>query len=207
MTWAPDYATPSELGARVRIGDALDDAQLSQAIAAASRAIDHATGRQFGQVASVEVRYYTAHWSRQSYRWEVEVDDLMTTTGLLMDVDILDRGDYPYSVDTSYVRTRPSNAVAKGRPWTQLSIVPFSPIQFSDARDAIKVTALWGWTAVPSAIKQATLLQASRLLARRDSPFGVAGSPEMGNELRLLAKVDPDVAVALAPYRRWWGAR
>ena len=71
----------------------------------------------------------------------------------------------------------------------------------------MKVTARWGWAAVPSTIKQATLLQASRLLARRDAPFGIAGSPDVGSEIRLLARVDPDVAVAVAPYRRWWGAK
>jgi len=45
--------------------------------------------------------------------------------------------------------------------------------------------------------KVATVLQANRLLKRRHAPFGVAGSPELGSELRLLARVDPDVAVSL----------
>lgn len=209
MAWAPAYASASELASLVRIGDTADDAQLALAIETASRAIDHATGRQFGQVAAPEVRYYTARWDRRAYRWTVEVDDLMTTTGLAMAVDILDRGDYPYAVDVSYVRERPSNAVAKGMPWTELTIVPTSPVQFSEVRDAIRVTARWGWTAVPVAVKEATLLQASRLLSRRDSPFGVAGSPDAGGEarpVRLLPRVDPDVAVAVARYRRWWGA-
>ena len=40
--------------------------------------------------------------------------------------------------------------------------------------------------------------EASRWFARRNSPYGIAGSPEMGSELRLLAKLDPDVAVMLA---------
>jgi len=55
---------------------------------------------------------------------------------------------------------------------------------------------------VPTTVKQATLLQASRVFARREAPFGVAGSPDMGSELRLLEKVDPDVAVMLVPYVR-----
>ena len=207
MTWQPDYASTSELASLVRIGDTVDDAQLGLAIATASRAIDHATGRQFGQCAAVEVRYYQARWDGPGHRWTVEVDDLMTSTGLAMSVDVLERGNYSFTVDTAYVGLRPSNAVAKGRPWTNLTILPTSPTQMSDAKDAIKVTAQWGWTAVPSTIKHATLLQASRFLARRDAPFGVAGSPDAGSEMRLLAKVDPDVAVAVAPYRRWWGAR
>jgi hypothetical protein len=40
---------------------------------------------------------------------------------------------------------------------------------------------------------------------RRDSPYGVAGTGGDGNPLRLMAKVDPDVEVALRPYRRTWG--
>jgi hypothetical protein len=70
----------------------------------------------------------------------------------------------------------------------------------------VQVTATWGWTAVPATIKKATLLQASRFYKRRDAPFGVAGSPDMGSEMRLLAKVDPDVEVMLGDYRRKWGA-
>jgi hypothetical protein len=46
------------------------------------------------------------------------------------------------------------------------------------------------------------MLQASRFYARRDSPYGVAGSPDLGSEVRLLSKVDPDVAVSLADYVR-----
>lgn len=59
---------------------------------------------------------------------------------------------------------------------------------------------------IPAGVTQACLLQASRFFARRYSPFGIAGSPENGSELRLLSRVDPDVAVVLAPYRVWWGA-
>jgi hypothetical protein len=64
------------------------------------------------------------------------------------------------------------------------------------------VTAVWGWTAVPTSVKQATLLQASRFHKRRHAPFGVAGSPEMGSEIRLLSRVDPDVSVALRDFNR-----
>jgi hypothetical protein len=57
-------------------------------------------------------------------------------------------------------------------------------------------------------VEQATLLQASRFHARRFSPYGVAGSPELGSELRLLAKLDADVELALSKAQlvRWWAA-
>lgn len=206
MAWQPDYATVDELAASVRINDAADDLQLQMAITAASRAIDGPGGcnRQFGQVATVEARYYSAQWNRD--RWIIEMDDLMDASGLLMAVDLYAKGQYTEDVDPVYTGFRPANAAQKGRPWTRLTVLPTSPVQVTDFPDAIRLTAKWGWTAVPPTIKQATLLQASRFLSRRDAPFGVAGSPEAGSEMRLLAKLDPDVAVAISPYRRWWGA-
>jgi hypothetical protein len=182
MAWAPDYAQVSDLATYVRIGDDDDDAQLGLAVTTSSRAIDRHCRRQFGLVAAPEVRYYQPRWDRRSCRWVADIDDLMTTTGLLVDGDAV--------VGPVLL---PRNAAVRGEPWTVLAV---------DASDEVAVTARWGWTAIPNPIKQACLLQASRLFARRGSPFGVAGSPEMGNELRLLAKVDPDVAVALAPYRK-----
>ena len=66
-------------------------------------------------------------------------------------------------------------------------------------------SAKWGWSAVPAAAHSATLLQMARIIKRRDAPFGVAGSPDMGNELRLLAQMDPDAKLLCASIRRYWG--
>jgi hypothetical protein len=53
---------------------------------------------------------------------------------------------------------------------------------------------------VPASVKLAALLQATRLFKRKEAPFGVAGSLELGSELRLLAKLDPDVEMLLGGY-------
>lgn len=204
MAWAPDYCTASELKSFVRIADSQDDAQIALAITAASRAVDRSCNRQFGLLASAEDRYYTAQWSRKLCRWVIDIDDLMTTTGLTVAYDADDDGSF--SSDITEFRLLPVNAAGSNRPWTQIVVHPNSENQPSYTPDNVEVHAQFGWTSVPSPIKQATLLQASRLLARRDSPYGVAGSPDMGNELRLLAKLDPDVEVVVGPYRRWWGA-
>jgi hypothetical protein len=101
---------------------------------------------------------------------------------------------------------KPVNAAAEGQPWTNLIVNRDSAVTPGGTEDGIEVTATFGWTAVPVPIKQATAMQASRFLSRRDSPFGVAGSPEAGNEIRLLPKLDPDVALTVRSYYRWWGA-
>lgn len=226
MAWTCDYATVGELRSYVRAGDSADDAQLALAIATASREIDRACNRQFGQVPAPTARYYPQpRWDRRRLRWVVEIDDLMTTTGLAVAYD--STGDETWATAVTAYLLRPVNAAADGLPWTQLTLdssafgttpgltildlidaqAGLPPLSlFAPREDAVRVTARWGWAGVPDAIRQACLLQASRLLARRDSPFGVAGSPEVGSELRLLAKLDADVAVTLRPYRRAWGA-
>jgi uncharacterized phiE125 gp8 family phage protein len=197
MAWAPDYVTSAELKAYLRISDTDDDAQIALAIAAASRAIDTHAGRQFGSVSPVEERFYTGQWNRRRCRWVVEVDDIMTTVALVVDVE--------GQAVTEY-QMEPSNAEFKGKPWTHLVVNPASAVMPTGEQDEVAITGTWGWTAVPSTVKQATLMQASRFFARRQSPYGVAGSPDEGSEMRLLSRVDPDVGVALGPYKRWWAA-
>lgn len=192
MTWAPDYLTLSELKGWLRIDDTVDDAELAVAITAASRAVDRCCGRQFGQVAVVEERFYVAAWDRRCSEWYVELDDLADDAGLTV-VD--DAG----ATFTDYT-LEPRNAVAKGKVWTRVALGSGTPT------GALSVTAQWGWPSVPDTVKLATRLQASRFMARRDSPFGIAGSPDQGSELRLLARVDPDVELMLSDYRRRWYA-
>lgn len=204
MAWAPSYATMGELTAFTRIGDSIDDAQVALALAAASRSIDQACNRQFGRVDAPTARYYTARWDARGRAWMVPIDDLMSQADLTVGYDTA--ADQTWSDAVTNYQLRPANAFADGRPWTELWVRSASTVQPAGAADGVRVTARWGWTGVPDAIRQACLIQASRLLKRRDSPFGVAGSPEAGSELRLLARLDPDVAVAVRPYRRVWGA-
>lgn len=189
MAWAPDYATSSDLKAYVRVADSLDDAQIALALSAASRAVDQLAGRQFGQVATEETRSYVGTWDRRLSSYVFEIDDLANILNLTVLAGTDEITDYSL---------HPLNAIAKGSVYTQL---------LTEQTAEVTVDALWGWPAVPASVKNATMLQANRFLQRRDSPFGIAGSPTDGSEMRLLAAVDPDVAVMLRPYKRnWWAA-
>lgn len=202
MAWAPSYAESDDLKDYVRVDDDIDDAQVSLAIAAASRAIDLAANRQFGVVDTPSARYYTASWDRARRRWFVEIDDLATTSGITVAYDTL--GDSSYSAAITAYDIGPRNAVDKGDVWTELVIRQTSTQLPGVEVDGVKITATWGWPAVPDTIKMATLLQASRVLARRSSPFGISGSPDMGGEMRLLNKLDADVDLMIRSYKRWW---
>ena len=188
MAWAPDYVTSAELKAFLRIGDAADDVMVAAALTAASRAIDQHTNRQFGVVAAAEERFYTAEWDRRRCRWVIQIDDLMSTSNFDAQVQDADGTDLGQIDDYTL---EPRNAAQVSKPWTHLVVKPTSAYLPTGAVDEVAITALWGWTAVPTAVKEATYLQASRFHARRDSPFGIAGSPEVGSELRLLARLDP----------------
>lgn len=204
MTWAPDYATAAQLRSylgepAVDEDDAADVARdtllFTPACRAASRLIDRSCSRQFGTTddgedpPAVERSYFPFYIERER-RWYLSIDDLFTTDDLEID-------GTAYDADTSLLL--PLNAVASGRPYLYLAL-PSS----TSATTPVPVTAHWGWPAVPDAIVQATLLQAARFAMRKDAPFGVAGSPDMGNALRLLQRLDPDVAVTIGPYRRYW---
>lgn len=192
MAWSPDYATVEELRDYVRIPDSADDVELALAIAAASRAIDQACNRQFGNFTGS--RIYTAVWDFRTCRWVVRIDDATAVTAVAADW----RRDGGFDTEVTDWVMGPVNQGL----YTELTVRGSLP----DYPDAIRVTGSFGLPEVPGPVKMACLLQAARLFKRRDSPYGIAGSPEMGSELRLLAKVDPDVEVILRPYRRIWGA-
>lgn len=201
MAWKPDYCTVDQLKLFVKIEEEIDDTILAMAISSASRAVDRAANRQFGTTTTAVDRYYTAEWDRRTSRWLVSIDDVMDVTGLAVTYDGLD--DLSFSTTLTGFAKKPLNAAADGIPYTELVLATGAG---GSVAGGIKVHAIFGWTAVPSAIVDATLMQANRFLSRMDSPFGVAGSPEAGTEMRLLPKLDPDVALAVRSYYRWWGA-
>lgn len=198
------YATLGDLRAYVGIpaSDTADDVTLQLALDAAEAQINSYTGRNFTIDATVVARSYMPLSATQ-----VTIDPVATTTGLVVETDDNDDGTFEttWTVNTDF-RLEPVNAAAAGVPWTGL--VATGTKQFPTANrnyPAVKVTARYGWpTAVPAAVKQALLTQASRLWKRKDAPFGVAGSVEFGSEIRLLARLDPDVEALLSPYRRPW---
>lgn len=189
MSWAPDYATAAGLKSYLRIDDTADDVFLALWITAVSRNVDDHCGRQFGQVVAEE-RTYEGLWDRHLCTRVYEIDDLFDVGALVVtDADAAAVTDY---------ELWPLNAPQKGKPYTQLRAA---------AVGRLTLDAPWGWPAVPASIPTAMYLQAARLAARRDSPFGIAGSPSEGSEIRLLAQLDPDFRTALKPYvRKWWAA-
>jgi hypothetical protein len=199
VAWKPDYVSASELREYIsRSTETIDDTFLGFDATAASRAVDSHTHRQFGNTDAAQARVYEAHWNRRRGRWVAIIDDVMVNPSTVLNDDDDALTDFTLL---------PRNAQHKGKPWEALMINPSSAVQPTGAERLLTITAdPWGWTAVPTSVKEATLIQGNRLHARRFSPYGIAGSPDQGSELRLLARVDPDVAVTLRGLVRWWAA-
>ena len=190
MVWAPDYVTTSELKDYLKITNTDSDAFIGMWITAASWNVNDFCGRQFGQVAAPEARKYEAVYDRHEAEYLMPIDDVQNVTGLTI-VD--DAG----ATVTDY-ELLPWNNGAKGKPYERMSVPGCGPYT---------ITARWGWVAVPSSVRTGLFLQAARLAQRRNSPFGISGSPQNQGEIRLLAQLDPDFKVALKPVlRKWWAA-
>jgi len=192
VPWAPDYLTTAQAKDYLGVTDTLDDTQLQLWVTAASRAIDKRCNRQFGQVAVATARTFRRlpYWSPDSGLYVLDVDDVYSVTGLLVQ---------GVAYASSGAVLLPDNAPADGRPWTQLGWTADPGLTLTWP---LVVTALWGWAAVPSQVLAACQLQVNRWNFRRSSPAGIAGSPDAGSELRLLERLDPDVATSLSGLSR-----
>lgn len=192
MVWAPDYVTAAQLKSYLKIQHDDDDLFLANWATAVARNVDDYCSRQFGQVGTAETRYYTPVWDRNECKTFIEIDDLQDVTGFkLFNPDGTEITDYTFY---------PRNALVKGMVYTEVAV----ETRYTKEMSAL---GLWGWTSVPASIPTSTYIQASRLDARRSSPFGIAGSPTDGSEIRLLAQLDPDFKTTLKPYVRKWYAR
>lgn len=191
---AADYATMAELKAQLGIeeDDTSRDARAGRAVRAASRAIERACGRRFWLDEDAQTRTYRLEGRtvRDADGALLLVDDIGDTGGLLVEA-----GTGSSWAAVADFETHPDNALADGKPVTGL----FRPsATWGRAGTRVRVTARFGWPAVPDDIAEAALIQASRLFKRADSPEGVMGSSEWG--VVRLSRRDPDVWALIEPY-------
>ena len=195
------YCALSELKTYLGLSGSGQDDNLENAIEGASREIDQYTGRIFYQTSSQDNYYTPNNFFMQA------VDDISTATGLVVKLDTTDDGTHNKTLtkdtDFALLPVNVTNALDQNQPYTQIKILDnrsserFDPDIFNN----IKVTAQFGFSSVPDAIKQATFLQATRLFKRKDSPFSVYGNPETGTA-ELFNKFDPDALKLIKGYSK-----
>jgi len=195
------YCTLAEIKTYLGLSGSGQDDNLENAIESTSREIDAICGRFFYQTTS-EAKYFTP--VNPIY---LEVPDISTPSGLAVLIDTNDNGthDTTLTINTDFY-TSPLDA---GNDVDGVQYQPITEIKILDTRSSerfdttivkqVKVTCQWGWSAVPHAIRQATLIQATRLFKRKDTPFTVYGSEQTGT-VELFQKFDPDAMKLIKRY-------
>jgi hypothetical protein len=181
--------------AALRISDTVDDALLENSVNAASRMIDQYCNRYFYSGSVGEIRYYKANDGFTCW-----IDDAISVS------ELKTSSTDPLIYDTTWAaedyQLLPANRIANGAyyPITGLSATDnyLFPVWADIA--LVKVTGQFGWNAIPDSIKFATIIQASRLFKRLESPLGVAGVSDIGI-MRVGANIDGDVAQLINPFR------
>lgn len=194
MAISQGYATLAQVKAALRITDSVDDSLLEMAIESASRAIDQYTARNFYN-AGTAVRYYAP-----SDSLNVEIDDMISLVSLQTMSD--DEQVYDTTWASDDYQLEPLNGIVDGisQPYNHIRAVGDYTYLTLAGEATVKVTGVWGWNAVPIQVTQATVIQASRIFKRLDSPLGII-SGELGS-MRVGSRLDPDVAQLVDSLRK-----
>jgi hypothetical protein len=190
------YASLAQVKAALKITDSVDDTLIEMATESASRLIDGYTGRYFYSTGTA-VRYFVADDD-----FVCSIDDISSSTITLQSANNAD-GVYDVTWTIDDYQLEPLNAIADGIVWpyTRIRAIGDYLWPISGGEALIKLTAVYGWPSVPITITQATIIQASRIFKRLDSPLGVAGFGDMG-AIRVTRSLDPDVEQLVNPYRK-----
>lgn len=213
---ANEYVSVDQLKPILKIDDADDDSALVIAASAASKAIESFCHRRFWKDATASARLFTVDPSNTPAGWSPVVTGRYGITSLLFVDDIADRASVQVAVDLNGTGTfgdpweasdfqlEPLNADVKipPLPFTSIRAINNAFPMSVNGRASVKITAKWGWPAVPAEVPQAALIACERLFKRKDAPFGVMGSADVGftrisNLLR-----DPDLTALLSDYVR-----
>jgi phage gp36-like protein len=197
------YATRNQVKAALRIGtaDTLDDDLIDNCVGAASRLIDGYCNRRFWQSGTAEARVYQAEDS-----FYCSIDDIAGTAITLKTSSQAD-GTFDVTWKVSDYQLEPLNGNLDGLTWSYDKIRAVGDYLFPTVnanygeQALVQVTAVFGWPSVPEPVVQATIIQASRIFKRYDSPLGVAGFGDLG-AIRVSRYLDPDMAQLVEPYRR-----
>ena len=196
MAISNGYCTLATVKAALRVTDTVDDALIELAIEAASREIDGICDRVFYQTTATRV------FQPQSLL-DCQIDDLVSVT-------TFKTADDGITFDTTWAVTdyqlQPLNSTAGGSTVPANSVRAIGSYFFPSFSDnygptaTVQIAGVWGWSAVPTAIKQATVLLAMRQFKRFDAPLGIAGFGDLGG-IRV-GRVDPDVEALVMPFKK-----
>jgi hypothetical protein len=195
------YATLEQMKAAVRFQSDFDDSLLETALEAATTWINGWCDRSF-YAAGTAVEDVTSRDYIPTGLYDVlQIDDAVEIVAVKID-DNFER-TFPITLRPIDFQAEPLNQTSYGLALPFTRIRPFEDGYWPTFRQqaTVRVEARYGWPEVPDAVREACILQASRLFTRLDAPLGIAGFGDLGG-MRVSRFADPDVELLLGPYRR-----
>ena len=199
MTISNGYATLADVKAAFRITDDVDDTLLELSIESASREIDGWCERVF----------YNAGTATRVY---VPTDSFLVETEDLISVSTLKTSSTGDTFDTTWsapgdYQLEPLNGISGGLtvPRNRIRAIGSYVFPLWDPRNinaheaTVQVTGVFGFEAIPTAVKQACIILSQRGFKRYDTPLGITYD-ELG--AMRVGRVDPDVEKLLSPYKK-----
>ena len=169
-----------------------DDAALTRALHAATRAIERTCERTFHEAGEAAVRTVRAEDGI-----ELALRDFTAVTAVA--TDTTGDGTFNEAWDVADYLAEPVDP-DDGWPYVRLAAVGSKRWPTSGRRPRVQVTAQWGWPAVPDEIVMATQLLTQRLSSRRGTAD--LGIVDFGESAGYIARRDPDVQNLIGPYMK-----
>jgi hypothetical protein len=188
------YISSSALHDTLEItGETYADADIANAIEAASRVIDAYKGTRFYPTS--ETRTYTASSCDQS----LSIYDLNNSAGSTVSFDMDGDGVYETTLtrNTDYY-LEPQNAELTGKPWNTITLRAQAGRQWPQWQYGVQVQGSFGWATAPGQVIESCGILAARYLQRaRETPYGIVTIGTDALAMARLGKIDPDVAFML----------
>lgn len=193
------YCTPEELKSRAGIDDVLDDFEILAVCRSISRFVDNYCDRRFFR------RTATLTFAPCDL-YVLDVPDLVSVTTLKTDPG--GDGTFEQTWATTDYQLLPVNAAAEAepRPYTKVKAVgayTFPVLYgtgYNTRTDRAQLVGVYGWPAVPDAVKQAAAIMAADFLKLGGMTFGVQGYGDYG---AIRARMSGPAMSMLDPYRRY----
>lgn len=174
--------------------------QWESAIEVASRWVEQHTGRQFHETdtsgsPTPSARYF------DNVGDKVDITDCQSVTSVATDTG--DDGTYATTLTSTQYQLLPVGGwddLLGQVPYTSIKQLQISVWPTTARERPIKVTGLWGWTAVPVAVKRATAILVQDLLRDPETNFG--GLVAQADGVVLGSRVPTRTIALLAPYVR-----
>ncbi len=197
-----NYITSTQLREYIGSESANFQTVIDQVVTVVSRTIEQVCERTFFADSTVSTQYY---WP-DSW-WSTPVDDIWTTSGLIVTTDDTGAGNYTttWTLDTDFF-LEPINqrrGGITGWPYDSMTALLSRAFvrgtQFQFRRPPVKVVAKYGWAEVPDNIVQAALVGGAYLYKLKDAADGFVGISGWGPTR---VKENPAFNDLLGPFKK-----